>query len=71
MRTREEMIEEANELLLKLEVFDCDRLPCSECPFDTNAGRGPPFPASDCYSNQAREQRDWIRSSCQRAIHDE
>ena len=61
MRTKEEVIEEANELLLRLEVFDCDRIWCNECPFDTNVKRDPPYPSTDCYPNQAREQRDWLR----------
>jgi len=71
MRTKEEVIKEANELLLKLEVFDCEGIYCIECPFDSNQTRGTPTPDWECMPNHARHQRDWLRSSNTKANKDE
>lgn len=71
MKTKEEAMKEAHELLLRLEVFDCAPIWCNGCPLDTNKKRGAPHPSTRCYSNQAREQREWLRSSNISAKRDE
>jgi len=55
-------IDEALELLRKLEVFNCDDLSCEDCPLNTNKNLNPPFPSGDCYPNQAREHAEWYRN---------